>query len=277
MNDSDLELELIEVRLLLEAVYQRYGYDFREYALSTMKRRILKCVAEEKLITITALQERILRDPAVMERLLMDFSIPTSTMFRDPGFFRVFREKVIPILRTYPYLRIWHVGCSCGEEVYSLAILLKEEGLYQRSRIYATDFNDASLEKAKRGIFPLSRMKTYTQNYQEAGGGGTFSDYYTTKYEGARFQPGLAKNIVFAQHNLATDASFNEFHVIFCRNVMIYFNRELQNRVHELLYESLVHLGVLGLGEKENLLFTPHEKDYEPLDPRERLFRKKVT
>jgi chemotaxis protein methyltransferase CheR len=272
MNESDLER--IEVRLLLEAVYQRYGYDFRQYALSTMKRRIVKRMGEEGLPTITALQDHLLRDPAVMERLLLDFSITTSTMFRDPGFFRCLREKVTPLLRTYPILRIWHAGCSCGEEVYSLAILLKEEGLYKRTRIYATDFNEASLEKAKQGIFPLSRMKIYTQNYIEAGGLGTFSDYYTTKYEGARFQPSLAKNIVFAQHNLATDGSFNEFNVILCRNVMIYFNRELQNRVHELLYGSLAHLGILGLGEKENLLFSPREKDYEPLDEKERLFRK---
>ena len=271
---KEIDLEKIEVRLLLEAVYQRYGYDFRDYALSTMKRRIVKCLAEEKLDTITALQERILHHPAVMERLLMDFSITTSTMFRDPGFFHCLREKVIPILRTYPYLRIWHAGCSCGEEVYSLAILLTEEGLYKRSRIYATDFNEASLEKAKQGIFPLSGMKTYTQNYIAAGGRGTFSDYYTTKYEGARFQPSLAKNIVFAQHNLVTDGSFNEFNLILCRNVMIYFNRELQNRVHGLLYESMMHLGFLGLGEKENLLFSPHADGYEPLDEKERLFRK---
>lgn len=271
---KEIDLEKIEVRLLLEAVYQRYGYDFREYALSTMKRRILKRMAEEGLPTITALLERILHDPQVMERLLMDFSITTSAMFRDPGFFRVFRQKVVPAMRTYPFLRIWHAGCSCGEEVYSLAILLTEEGLYKRSRIYATDFNEALLEKAKKGIFPLGKMKTYTQNYIAAGGQGNFSDYYNTKYDGVRFQPGLAKNIVFAQHNLATDGSFNEFNVIFCRNVMIYFNRELQNRVHGLLYESLMHLGFLGLGEKENLLFTPREKNYEPLDERERLFRK---
>jgi chemotaxis protein methyltransferase CheR len=272
MNES--EVEKIEVRLLLEAVYQRYGSDFRQYAHSTLKRRIVKRMTEEGLPTITALQERLLRDPAVMERLLLDFSITTSTMFRDPGFFRCLREKVVPTLRTYPALRIWHAGCSCGEEVYSLAILLTEEGLFQRSRIYATDFNEALLEKAKHGIFPLNRMKTYTQNYQEAGGLGTFSDYYTTRYEGARFQPGLMKNVVFAQHNLATDGSFNEFNLILCRNVMIYFNRELQSRVHELLYGSLAHLGFLGLGEKENLLFTPNEKDYEPLDDQERLFRK---
>ncbi|MCG2659760.1 MAG: hypothetical protein L6437_05895, partial [Kiritimatiellae bacterium] len=173
-----------------------------------------------------------------------------------------------------PVLLAWfYVRCAACE-VYSLAILLTEEGLYKRSRIYATDFNEALLEKAKKGIFPLGKMKTYTQNYIAAGGQGNFSDYYNTKYDGVRFQPGLAKNIVFAQHNLATDASFNEFNVIFCRNVMIYFNRELQNRVHGLLYESLMHLGFLGLGEKENLLFTPREKEYEPLDERERLFRK---
>ncbi|OGP81740.1 MAG: chemotaxis protein CheR [Deltaproteobacteria bacterium RBG_16_58_17] len=268
------DVEKLEVRLLLEAIHEQYGYDFRDYAFSTMKRRIVKRMEGEDLPTITSLLERVLRDPQVMERLLMDFSITTSAMFRDPGFFRVFRQKVVPAMRTYPFLRIWHAGCSCGEEVYSLAILLKEENLYERSRIYATDFNEALLEKAKKGIFPLGKMKTYTQNYIGAGGKGNFSDYYNTKYDGVRFQPGLAKNIVFAQHNLVTDGSFNEFNVILCRNVMIYFNRELQNRVHGLLYESLMHLGFLGLGEKENLLFSPHESAYGSVDDKERLFRK---
>lgn len=272
MDNSDIER--IEIGLLLEAVHQRYGWDFRDYAFPTMKRRIRKRMTEEGLSAIGALQERLLRDPTVMERLLADFSIKTSSLFRDPGFFKLLREKVVPVLKTYPFLRVWHAGCSCGEEVYSLAILLAEEGLSKRTRIYATDINEALLEKAKTGIFPLDRMKAFTQNYLAAGGRGTLSDYYTSKYEGARFQPGLMQNVVFAQHNLVTDGSFNEFHLILCRNVMIYFNRELQNRVHALLYESLVPLGFLGLGEKESLLFTPHEKDYAALGERERLFRK---
>ena len=268
------EIEAIEVRLILDAVYQRYGYDFRDYAPSTMKRRILKRMESESLPTITALIDRIIRDPAVMDQLMMDFSITTSTMFRDPACFKTFREKIVPVLRTYPFLRIWLAGCGCGEEVLSMSILLREEGLYDRSRIYVTDMNNAVLEKAKRGIFPVGKMKDYTLNYIESGGKGDFSDYYTAKYDHARFSPELMKNIVFAQHNLVTDGSFNEFHVIFCRNVMIYFNRELQNRVHVILYQSLIHLGILCLGEKENLHFTPHENDYTAVNDQKCLYRK---
>jgi len=268
------EIEAIEVRLILDAVYQRYWYDFRDYAPSTMKRRILKRMESESLPTITALIDRIIRDPAVMDQLMMDFSITTSTMFRDPACFKTFREKIVPVLRTYPFLRIWLAGCGCGEEVLSMSILLREEGLYDRSRIYVTDMNNAVLEKAKRGIFPVGKMKDYTLNYIESGGKGDFSDYYTAKYDHARFSPELMKNIVFAQHNLVTDGSFNEFHVIFCRNVMIYFNRELQNRVHVILYQSLIHLGILCLGEKENLHFTPHENDYTAVNDQKCLYRK---
>ena len=268
------EIEAIEVRLLLDAVYQRYGYDFRDYAPSTMKRRILKRMESESLPTITALIDRIIRDPAVMDQLMMDFSITTSTMFRDPACFKTFREKIVPVLRTYPFLRIWLAGCGCGEEVLSMSILLREEGLYDRSRIYVTDMNNAVLEKAKRGIFPVGKMKDYTLNYIESGGKGDFSDYYTAKYDHARFSPELMKNIVFAQHNLVTDSSFNEFHVILCRNVMIYFNRELRSRVHVILYQSLIHLGILCLGEKENLHFTPHENDYTAVNDQKCLYRK---
>ncbi|MEI6261087.1 MAG: CheR family methyltransferase [Deltaproteobacteria bacterium] len=268
------EIEAIEVKLLLDAVYQRYGYDFRNYALSTMKRRILKRMEDESLPTITMLLDRVIRDPAVMARLMMDFSITTSAMFRDPACFKTFREKIISMLRTYPFLRIWLDGCGCGEEVLSMSILLREEGLYDRSRIYVTDMNDAVLEKAKSGIFPIGKMKDYTLNYIGSGGKGVFSDYYTAKYDHARFSPELIKNIVFAQHNLVTDSSFNEFHVIFCRNVMIYFNRELQNRVHVILYQSLIHLGILCLGEKENLHFTPHENDYTEMNDQKCLYRK---
>ena len=268
------EIEAIEVKLLLDAVYQRYGYDFRNYALSTMKRRILKRMEDESLPTITMLLDRVIRDPAVMARLMMDFSITTSAMFRDPACFKTFREKIISMLRTYPFLRIWLDGCGCGEEVLSMSILLREEGLYDRSRIYVTDMNDAVLEKAKSGIFPIGKMKDYTLNYIGSGGKGVFSDYYTAKYDHARFSPELIKNIVFAQHNLVTDSSFNEFHVIFCRKVMIYFNRELQNRVHVILYQSLIHLGILCLGEKENLHFTPHENDYTEMNDQKCLYRK---
>ena len=195
-------------------------------------------------------------------------------MFRDPSFYKEFRERVIPLLRTYPFIRIWHAGCSTGEEVFSMAILLEEEGLYDRARLYATDINDVVLQRAKQGIFPLERMQEYTDNYIRAGGTRSFSEYYTAKYDGALFSPSLTRNIVFSQHNLVTDRSFSEFHVIFCRNVLIYFDKTLQNRVHTLFYDSLVTFGVLALGSKESLKFSQYEPCYEKLSPTEKLYRK---
>jgi chemotaxis protein methyltransferase CheR len=209
-----------------------------------------------------------------MERLLLDLSINVTAMFRDPTFYVAFRERVVPQLRTYPFTRIWVAGCSTGEEVYSLAIILQEEGLYDRARIYATDINETVLEQARAGVFPLDKMKEYTQNYLKAGGTRAFSEYYVAAYDGAQFQRSLVDNVVFAQHNLVSDRSFNEFNVVVCRNVMIYFDRALQNRVHGLFYESLVHLGVLGLGHKEAIHFSPFEDRYEELDPVEKLYRK---
>jgi chemotaxis protein methyltransferase CheR len=209
-----------------------------------------------------------------MERLLLDLSINVTAMFRDPSFYVRFREKVVPLLRTYPFTRIWVAGCSTGEEVYSLAILLLEEGLYDRTRIYATDINESVLDRARAGVFPLDKMREYTQNYINAGGQRAFSEYYLAKYDGAQFQRSLVDNVVFAQHNLVSDRSFNEFHVIVCRNVMIYFDRALQDKVHGLFYESLVTFGVLALGAKESIRFSPFEKGYEELDANERLYKK---
>jgi chemotaxis protein methyltransferase CheR len=268
------ELEDIEIRLLLEGIFQQYGWDLRDYAPASLKRRILKCVGEEKLKTVSALQDKVLHEAAAMRRLLDTISVDVTSMFRDPGFYLVFRQKVVPLLRGYSFVRIWHAGCATGEEVYSMAILLHEEGLSDKTRIYATDMNESLLEKSQEGIFPLGAMKEYTDNYIRAGGTGSFSDYYTAKYENVKFRPALTKNVVWARHNLATDASFNEFHVIVCRNVMIYFNESLQKRVHDLLYESLITGGVLGLGSKESITFTSHEKDYETLDERAKLYRK---
>ncbi|MBI1790202.1 MAG: protein-glutamate O-methyltransferase CheR [Acidobacteria bacterium] len=267
-------METLAISTLLEAIYDRTGLDFREYASASLTRRIRMRMEAEQVGGVAALQERALRDPDCLERLLESFSITTTAMFRDPGFFREFRARVAPLLRTYPFRRIWQVGCSTGEEVFSMAILLQEEGLQERTRIYATDFNKAVLEKAKAGIFPLAKMKAYTENYLKAGGRGAFSDYYTARYGAARFDPALVRNVLFARHNLATDASFNDFHAILCRNVMIYFNRELQDRVHRLLHESLIRLGVLGLGDKESLALTPHESCYEPLNSHQKLFRR---
>src|SRR4051812_9919962 len=272
--DTRDDVEEIELELLLEAVYRRYGFDFREYAPASLRRRVWRRVHAEGFTTISALQDKLLHDPNCMERLLLDLSINVTAMFRDPAFYVAFREKVVPLLRTYPFTRIWVAGCSTGEEVYSLAILLQEEGLYDRTRVYATDINESVLDRARAGVFPLDKMREYTQNYIKAGGKNAFSEYYLAKYDGAQFQRSLVENVVFAQHNLVSDRSFNEFNVIVCRNVMIYFDRALQDRVHRLFYESLMTFGVLGLGAKESIRFSPFEGSYEDLDADERLYKK---
>jgi chemotaxis protein methyltransferase CheR len=215
--------------LLLEGVYRRYGFDFREYAGASLRRRVWRRVHAEGLQTLSALQEKLLHDPACMERLLLDLSINVTAMFRDPTFYVRFREKVVPSLRTYPFTRIWVAGCSTGEEIYSLAILLQEAEVYDRTRIYATDINESVLDRAQAGVFPLDKMREYTQNYIKAGGQRAFSEYYLAKYDGAQFSAGSSRNVVFAQHNLVSDRSFNDFNVIVCRNVMIYFDRALQD------------------------------------------------
>lgn len=268
------ELERIEIELLLEGVFRHYGFDFRSYAYASIRRRLWKRIEAEGLSSISELQTLVLHNPAAMERLLLDLSVSVTAMFRDPGFYQVFRSDVVPLLRTYPFIRIWHAGCSTGEEVYSMAILLEEEDLLERTRIYATDINDAVLQQARAGIFPLNRMQEYTENYIRAGGKRSFSEYYTAKYDGALFSPSLSRNIVFSQHNLVTDRSFAEFTVIFCRNVLIYFDRELQDHVHSLFYDSLVMFGILALGSKESLRFSQYEPCYEKLHPREKLYRK---
>ena len=268
------DLERIEVQVLLEAIYQHYGFDFRGYALGSLKRRLWRRAYAEKVETMSALQDRVLHDPAVMERLLLDLSINVTSMFRDPTFFQAFREKVVPLLRTYPFVRIWNAGCSTGEETFSLAILLREEGLYERTRIYATDINDSVLERARAGVFPLEKMRDYTENYIRAGGTESFSSYYTAQGDTARFDQELIDQVVFAQHNLVSDAPFNEFNVIVCRNVMIYFGKTLQDRVHELFYESLDRFGILALGHKESIRFTKFEERYHALDHHEKLYRK---
>jgi chemotaxis protein methyltransferase CheR len=268
------ELEVLEIALLLEAVHRRYGFDFREYAQASLKRRLWRRMHAEGLSTLTQLQDRLLHDAACMERLLLDLSISVTAMFRDPSFYVAFREQVAPALRTYPFTRFWCAGCSTGEEVYSLAILLQEEGLYDRTRIYATDINEQVLETARAGVFPLDKMKQYTQNYIKAGGTRDFSEYYVAAYDSARFSRSLTENIVFAQHNLVSDRAFNSFNVIVCRNVMIYFDKTLQNRVHQLFYESLDTFGVLALGRKESVAFTPFAASYEIVDAAERIYRK---
>lgn len=267
-------LEDIEINLLLEGVFRYYGFDFRNYAPASLKRRIWKIIQAENLTSISGLQEKILHDPAYLDRFLLGLSVNVTAMFRDPSFYLAFRSKVVPLLRTYPFIRIWCAGCSTGEEVYSMAILLEEEGLYYRCRLYATDMNEMVLKRAKAGIFPLALMQEYTQNYLQAGGKQSLSAYYTAAYDNAIFRSSLKENIVFSAHNLVSDSSFNEFNVILCRNVLIYFNQTLQKRVHNLLYESLCMFGVLGLGHKESLKLTSHDQHYQELESREKLYRK---
>jgi chemotaxis protein methyltransferase CheR len=270
----DPELERVEIELLLEGVFRHYGFDFRSYAYASIRRRLWKRIEAERLDSISGLQALVLHDSQAMDRLLLDLTISVTAMFRDPDFYRAFRQEVVPLLRTYPFIRIWHAGCSTGEEVYSAAIVLEEEGLLDRARIYATDINDSVLKQAKTGIFPLNRMQEYTENYIKAGGERSFSEYYTAMYDGALFSPSLTRNTVFSQHNLVTDRSFSEFHMVFCRNVLIYFDRTLQDRVHSVFYDSLVTLGILALGSKESLRFSQYEDCYEMLHVKERIYRK---
>ena len=272
----DKIVEDIEIDLLLEAVYRHYGYDFRDYSLPSVRRRLSHLVRDEGARTISGLQEKLLHDTAggTLDRLLHALSINVTSMFRDPDFYLAFREQVVPLLRTYPFIRIWNAGCATGEEAYSIAIILKEEGLYNRCQIYATDVNKVSLQKAEAGVFPLSAMAEYEANYSQAGGKAPLSTFYKSNNSTAVIDPVLKQNIVFTQHNLVTDGAFNEFNVVLCRNVLIYFNKSLQDRVHKLLYDSLAMFGILGLGRKETIGFTSHQRCYEELDGATRLYRK---
>lgn len=265
--------ERLEIELLLEAVQRRYGYDFRGYAIASLRRRLWHRALAEGLKTISGLQERILHEPGCMDRLLRDLSINVTEMFRDPGFYRALRERVFPLLRTHPFIRVWNAGCSTGEESYSMAIALREEGLLERTRIYATDIDETALARARAGAFPLERMQRYTENYLRAGGSETFSSYYAVEGDSARFDPSLRDGIVVAQHNLVTDRSFNEFHLIVCRNVMIYFGSDLQEEVLQLFGDSMTRFGILALGRKESIRRTRHADRYEPLDEAEKIFR----
>ncbi|GAA0418854.1 chemotaxis protein CheR [Massilia aurea] len=270
---SDFDIEL---RMLVEAVYLKYNYDFRDYTGASQKRRVLVAMREMGCNTVSELQSRVLHDPNGFAQLLQYLTIPVTEMFRDPEYFRAVREQVAPFLKTYPSLKIWVAGCSTGEEVYSLAILLKEEGLLERSIIYATDINPKSLETARRGVYPIDRMRLYTENYQKSGGKAAFSDYYTAAYGGALFERSLIENVTFADHSLSTDTVFSETHFVSCRNVLIYFNRTLQDRVFGLFHESLCYRGFLGLGSKESIDFSSYAGRFEPLARRERVYRKAV-
>lgn len=273
----EVDLETLEIRLLIEAIYLRHGYDFRNYSMASLRRRVRRRMVLDKCKSVLELIRRVIHEPEFMAQLLLDFSINVTEMFRDPAFFQVLRKEVVPILRTYPYLRIWHAGCSTGEEVYSMAILLKEEGLYEKTRIYATDFNDLVLDKAREGVFPLESLREYTSNYQRAGGIESFGDYYTARYGLARMSPDLKENIVFANHNLATDGVFGEMHMVICRNVLIYFDKILQDRVVGLFREALVHRGFLCLGSKESVRSGGNGAAFLPFAAGEKIFRKEFS
>jgi chemotaxis protein methyltransferase CheR len=264
----------IELRLLIEAIYLKYSYDFRDYSGASVKRRVAHALRHFELNTISALQERVLHDPSAFMQLLQFLTIPVSEMFRDPSHFLAIRQEVVPLLKTYPSLKIWIAGCSTGEEVYSMAILLREEGLLERTIIYATDINPSSLEKAKQGIFSMENIRGYNENYLKAGGKRVFSEYYTAAYDYAIFDKTLRENVTFADHSLATDSVFSETHLISCRNVLIYFNKKLQDRAFGLFHESLCHRGFLVLGSKETLEFSGFKDQFEPLVKQERIYRK---
>lgn len=265
----------LEISLLLEAIYRKYGYDFREYSQAHIRRRIMNRMAVSGFEDVSQMQSKVLNDEPFASELLQDLSITVTEMFRDPAFYRSLREKVIPILKTYPFIKIWHAGCATGEEAYSMAILLQEEGLYDRTTIYATDFNQMALNRAKDGIFSNKMIKDYTTNYQLSGGKESFSSYYTSSYDNVIMNQSLKKNIVWANHNLVTDSVFAEVHLILCRNVLIYFDKNLQNKVQTLFYNSLINGGVLCLGSKESLRFTDLHGEYIELDTKQRIFKKK--
>ncbi len=265
----------IELRLLLEAVYLKYGYDFRNYSMAHLKRRIAYRLSLSGLASISQLQHAVLHDEAVFRIFLQDLSINVSEMFRDPPFYKALRNEILPMLGTYPSFRIWHAGCSAGQEAYSMAILLHEVGMRERGQIYATDFNRTILEQAREASFPLAQLKDYTAKYQQAGGKNSFADYYTADDEHALLRPFLKERIFFSEHNLVTDGVFGEMHLVVCRNVLIYFDRELQDRVVGLFVDSLCPGGFLCLGSKESLKFSKHADRFETVHEKEKIYRKR--
>ncbi len=269
-----LENENIEVELLLEAVNRKYGYDFRGYSRSSIKRRIKHRLSLSGLDRISDMQREILYDRDFFCTLLQDMSVNVTEMFRDPTFFRAVRETVLPELARNGTIKIWHAGCAGGEEVYSMAILLKEAGLYEKSRIYATDFDEAVLDRAKQGVFPIESLKLYTRNYTESGGAESFADYYSARYNLVLMDQSLKRNIHFTAHNLVTDGVFSEMDLIFCRNVLIYFKRELQDRVFKLFRDSLRQNGILCLGTKETVRLSRYSEAFGELVREEKIYRK---
>lgn len=274
-NIPDITNEQLEIQLLLEAIYIKYGYDFREYSLAHTKRRLEYRRAIEGMKNYSEMQHKVIHEESFFEQLLLDLSINVTEMFRDPWFYQKIRELVFPHLRTYPFIKVWHAGCSAGQEVYSMGIILEEESMKERAQVYATDFNESILDQAKKGIYPMDLVRQYTANYQASNGSASFSDYYTADYDHVIMKNSLKEKVLFTPHNLATDGVFGEMHIIFCRNVLIYFNRELQNRVFNLFYDSLIPGGFLCLGSKESLRFSDIADKFELVSEREKIYRKK--
>jgi chemotaxis protein methyltransferase CheR len=268
------ENEQIEIRMLLEAIHLKYGYDFRGYSTASITRRVRKRLSECGLDNVSMLQHAMLNDASIFEGLLMDFSVNVTEMFRDSEFFLAVRNQVLPQLADLPHLKIWHAGCSTGEEVYSMAIMLHELGIAHKAQIYATDLNEVVLQKAREGIYSIAQVNNYETNYQRAGGGDSFSSYYTARYDSAIMKSALKKNIVFADHNLATDGVFGEMNLVMCRNVLIYFTRQLQDRAFKLFSDSLCESGFLCLGSKETLHFAECSRDFVAFNEREKIYRK---
>ena len=270
------KIEDIEIQLLLEALYQRYHYDFRNYAQASIKRRLKQACQQMGFRSVSALQENLLHQPAMLSHLLGYLTVQVSELFRDPSYFRAIREKVVPHLRTYPSLKIWIAGCSSGEELYSFVILFREEGLEQRTLFYATDINQDALAKAEAGIYGVERIQLFTENHRKSGGKSSLSDYYSAAYGKASFDKSLRKHVVFSDHSLVTDAVFAEMHMVSCRNVLIYFDRALQDRALGLFKDSLARKGFLGLGSKESVRFSEHAGSFAPCDQEEKIFQKSV-
>ncbi len=273
---SNKQLSDVELEDILQVIKSQYGYDFHDYAHASIMRRVHRCMEMSKTRNAFDLKFKLTNEPDFFNWFLESVTVNVTEMFRDPEFYKEIRNHVIPKLASYPTIKIWHAGCATGEEVYSMAILLKEEGLLERTRIYATDLNPANLEKARKGIMPLSYMKNYTQNYLLSGGKSDFSEYYTARYGNAIIRKDLLANVLFSQHNLVTDQVFNEFQLICCRNVLIYFNKKLQDKVLRLFYDSLSPLGYLALGIKESLLFSQIRDNFQTVSANNKIFRRKT-
>ena len=269
------QIEALEISLLLEAIYQRYGYDFRNYAAASIQRRINGFLVSSGQPSISALIPAVIHDPSFFQHLLLGLSITVTEMFRDPPMFKSLRETVLPFLKSFPSFKIWHAGCATGQEAYSLSILLEEEGLNHRATIYATDFNDEALDVARKGIYEKEHIEQYSENYVQSGGKLSFADYFHEKYDAVIMRKNLKERIIFANHNLATDSAFSEIHLIFCRNVLIYFDKKLQKKVLNLFWECLPHNGFLCLGSRESLAFSGLEDKFMPVDKKNKIFQKK--